>query len=685
MPCHEVKSWTFVGLVGAFLDLAIVFLVLCASTLAFFVSKFLGLFRLSLPCPCNGLFGDPNSGKCWQRVLVNCPSEKLSSVQFSVKNKFPFDSIWDKNLNPESDKNCEYAFGGLNDVASSSSFQERVSERSLVKEENFDAKGKGIWHQKVRNAIRRRKKGAADNGRFSSGVSFDSFQSDTQALPRSPSSVNKTANESNEDSRDFSMDMDFLGRQSTCSESNECTKDKKPTGKDGSHVEHLDFNLQGKLSDGNDEKNTIRVLEHALEEEQAARSALYIELEKEQNAAASAADEAMAMILRLQEEKASIEMEARQYQRMIEEKSAYDFEEMNILKEILLRREKEKHFLEKENEAYRQMIFGSDQLDPDCETDSTGNANRSAEYEVLSMESQSHSFALGKEMSIPEFDKVHSLKQITTNKYQQHLSSGNEEINDGDEKIKLLLPEKMPVPQAREAKFLEVTKEPTAEGFSLQEKKLAALVEEVQQQTDVIDTSRGSSYFNRTCDETNNMDSCVHDIHMVDNKSNTCDEVGSRKQSENICLDMPRSCNSPVLSRSKTEQYISRSCSEITSGLPPRGFLQKKPLLSDLRRNSMSAVDYERFKIDNEVGWLREKLRIIQEGREKLNISMDHREKENIQLQLLENIVSQLQEIRQTTESGNVIRRVSLPPQSFKIMSKKRRCRSVSLEVHRSN
>ena len=83
------------------------------------------------------------------------------------------------------------------------------------------------------------------------------------------------------------------------------------------------------------------------------RSALYAELEKERSAAASAADEAMAMILRLQEEKASVEMEARQYQRMIEAKAAYDAEEMEILKEILLRREREKHFLENEVEAYR--------------------------------------------------------------------------------------------------------------------------------------------------------------------------------------------------------------------------------------------------------------------------------------------------------------------------------------------
>lgn len=127
-------------------------------------------------------------------------------------------------------------------------------------------------------------------------------------------------------------------------------------------------NARGALSLG-DEINTIGVLEQALREEHAARVALYIELDKERNAAASAADEAMAMILRLQEEKASIEMQARQYQRVIEEKSAYDTEEMNILKEIVLRREREKHFLEKEVEAYRQMMCsGKEQLEGDTQS-----------------------------------------------------------------------------------------------------------------------------------------------------------------------------------------------------------------------------------------------------------------------------------------------------------------------------
>lgn len=106
----------------------------------------------------------------------------------------------------------------------------------------------------------------------------------------------------------------------------------------------------------------VRLLEEAVEEERLARAALMVELEEERAASASAADEAMAMIQRLQADKASLEMEGKQYERMIEEKFAYDEEEMNILKEILFKREREKHFLEKELETYKHI---DDDEDPD--------------------------------------------------------------------------------------------------------------------------------------------------------------------------------------------------------------------------------------------------------------------------------------------------------------------------------
>ncbi|CAL5337199.1 unnamed protein product [Camellia sinensis] len=97
----------------------------------------------------------------------------------------------------------------------------------------------------------------------------------------------------------------------------ETLHEKKLAEKSESSYEEIKSSVQKELGYEGNEKNAIRILEQPLEEEHVARAVLYLELEKERSAAATAADEAMAMILRLQDKKASIEMEAWQYQRII--------------------------------------------------------------------------------------------------------------------------------------------------------------------------------------------------------------------------------------------------------------------------------------------------------------------------------------------------------------------------------
>ncbi|OMO99727.1 hypothetical protein COLO4_13124 [Corchorus olitorius] len=77
---------------------------LCGSTAAYFASKFLGLFGLSLPCPCNGLYGYRDKNLCFQSILVNEPSHKIFSVQSSVRKKLPFDSIWSNFYDDEDEE-----------------------------------------------------------------------------------------------------------------------------------------------------------------------------------------------------------------------------------------------------------------------------------------------------------------------------------------------------------------------------------------------------------------------------------------------------------------------------------------------------------------------------------------------------------------------------------------------------
>ncbi|KAL0706963.1 hypothetical protein Bca4012_073389 [Brassica carinata] len=66
---------------------------------------------------------------------------------------------------------------------------------------------------------------------------------------------------------------------------------------------------------------------------------LHLELEEGRYAAASAANETMSMILRLQREKAEIQMEARQFKVFAKEKMTHDQEKLKVMKELLYEKE----------------------------------------------------------------------------------------------------------------------------------------------------------------------------------------------------------------------------------------------------------------------------------------------------------------------------------------------------------
>uniref|UniRef100_A0ACD5W312 Uncharacterized protein n=1 Tax=Avena sativa TaxID=4498 RepID=A0ACD5W312_AVESA len=80
------------------------------------------------------------------------------------------------------------------------------------------------------------------------------------------------------------------------------------------------------------------------------------ELEEERNAAAIAASQALAMITRLQDEKAAMQMEALHYQRMMEEQAEYDSEALAEANELLVQREQQVEELEAELENYRTQF-----------------------------------------------------------------------------------------------------------------------------------------------------------------------------------------------------------------------------------------------------------------------------------------------------------------------------------------
>lgn len=111
--------------------------------------------------------------------------------------------------------------------------------------------------------------------------------------------------------------------------------------------------LEGNATNESDSDSILQRLKRQARLDRKSLIALYMELDEERSAAAIAANNAMAMITRLQAEKASVQMEALQYQRMMEEQAEYDQEDLQAMRELLDKREDEIKALEAELEMYR--------------------------------------------------------------------------------------------------------------------------------------------------------------------------------------------------------------------------------------------------------------------------------------------------------------------------------------------
>lgn len=92
---------------------------------------------------------------------------------------------------------------------------------------------------------------------------------------------------------------------------------------------------------------------------------LYTELEEERKASATAAEEALSMILRLQEEKASEKLEAYQYKRLTDEKMHHAEESLAILEEALFQKEIEIASLKYQIQAYKHKFLRTSVSNPD--------------------------------------------------------------------------------------------------------------------------------------------------------------------------------------------------------------------------------------------------------------------------------------------------------------------------------
>jgi hypothetical protein len=124
---------------------------------------------------------------------------------------------------------------------------------------------------------------------------------------------------------------------------------KSPLEKTVSASESIEENLTNEA----DSDSILHHLKRQVRLDRKSLMALYMELDEERSASAIAANNAMAMITRLQAEKAAVQMEALQYQRMMEEQAEYDEEALQATNDLLAKREEDFKVLEAELEAYR--------------------------------------------------------------------------------------------------------------------------------------------------------------------------------------------------------------------------------------------------------------------------------------------------------------------------------------------
>ncbi|KAG2305821.1 hypothetical protein Bca4012_085397 [Brassica carinata] len=145
-------------------------------------------------------------------------------------------------------------------------------------------------------------------------------------------------------------------------------------------LEPQNHNLDGSSNPRVHIENECELLRETVASQQQSIQELYDELEKERNAAASAADESMNVMQRLQNEKAELQMELRQYKLYVGEKMEHDLQEMLALEDLVNQREQTIMALTCEAQAYkhRMMSYGL----TEAEAEGGGDKSMSSEYDL---------------------------------------------------------------------------------------------------------------------------------------------------------------------------------------------------------------------------------------------------------------------------------------------------------------
>ncbi|CAN1141702.1 Myosin-binding protein 3 [Linum perenne] len=182
---------------------------------------------------------------------------------------------------------------------------------------------------------------------FSCRKGFDlAFHSNVVSLNSAPLNYLENGNSKSKDKNgdSASSEVEHLKKEL---DDNDDDDDTKISDDDGSETE---------LSFAEEEEFDVLALRRLVRSERQRREAAQLEVEKERMAASSAANEAMAMILRLQNEKSSLEIEANQYRRMAEQNKEYVQQVIQSLQWIIMKHESERMLLEEKLKICKQKL-----------------------------------------------------------------------------------------------------------------------------------------------------------------------------------------------------------------------------------------------------------------------------------------------------------------------------------------
>ncbi|KAG2254280.1 hypothetical protein Bca52824_084416 [Brassica carinata] len=161
---------------------------------------------------------------------------------------------------------------------------------------------------------------------------------------------------------------------------------------------------------------------------------LYMELDEERSASAVAANNAMAMITKLQAEKAAVQMEALQYQRMMDEQAEYDQEALQSMSSDLAKKEEEFKDLEAEFDAYRERYgyLTDDEASGDEFLEEEGNARADDGCQETKPDSDFEDCSSNHEEDAENIDQLGVLVQMESSEESSAVNGASAEEEKGN-------------------------------------------------------------------------------------------------------------------------------------------------------------------------------------------------------------------------------------------------------------